>query len=244
MQDYNEAASGDAASIRKYALLMAGGSGLRAGGDLPKQMQPLLGVPMLIYSIRAFLEEDANCRIILVLNDSCREQWLRIAAEYPDAERLIICGGGKDRLQSVINGLRTIPPGQGRCYVAIHDAARPMLTPELVRRGWECALEKGSAVPVVPEVNSLRYLPSGNISDKDSKALDRARYYAVQTPQIFEVESIKNAYSRGLRPEFTDDASVYEAAGGVINLYEGSPENFKVTNPIDFLLASAVLASR
>lgn len=225
-----------------YALLMAGGSGLRAGGGIPKQMRSLDGVPMLIYSIRAFREANPLMRIILVLNDKCRDSWEKVCMDCPEARDVEVCSGGADRLESVKNGLAYIRDtfdAPDDALVLVHDAARPMVDVALIRRGLETARKNGTAVPVVPEVNSLRECVGGHW-----QAADRANFRVVQTPQIFRFDILEEGYAADMRPEFTDDASVCEAAGYKIALYEGTPENFKVTEPLDFVMAEAVLKSK
>lgn len=232
----------DGASVRHYVLLMAGGSGLRAGGGVPKQMRPLNGVPMLVYSIRAFRKENVSSKIILVLNDSCLDDWKRIQMEFPETEGVEVCSGGVDRLGSVKNGLKYIREtydAPGNVFVSVHDAARPMVDVELIRRGLETASRNGTAVPVVPEVNSLRECVQGHW-----QSADRANFRVVQTPQIFRFDILEEGYAAEMRPEFTDDASVCEAAGYKIALYDGSPENFKVTEPLDLVMAEAVLKAK
>lgn len=240
-----EASSSVDASIStdRCVLLMAGGSGLRAGGDIPKQMQTVAGLPMLMWSIKAFRSVCEDTFIVLVMNPECRDLWNSRLADFGDEYKVDgICDGGKDRLESVRNGLKYLED-TGRLtaesLIAVHDAARPMITPDVIRRGWECAKVKGSGVPVIPEVNSLRYAEGGK-----SRALDRSKYLVVQTPQIFRSDIILKAYNKGMSPEFTDDASVVEGDGEEVSLYEGDPSNLKVTTPVDFLLAEAILKDR
>lgn len=243
-----EAVSGDSASFRHFVLLMAGGAGLRAGGDLPKQMQPLNGVPMLLYSIRAFKNAFPETIIMLVLNKSCIDEWHNIARQYGEVSDVLVCYGGANRLESVKNGLDTLQdkfglrPGD---IVAVHDAARPLVTVSLISQGWDSCKENGSAVPVVPEVNSLRYVDNPDaLALSDSHFVIRSHYFVVQTPQFFEACKLMEAYNRPLSPEMTDDASVFESAGNHISLYKGDERNIKVTHPDDFVIASALLALR
>ncbi|MCM1291107.1 MAG: 2-C-methyl-D-erythritol 4-phosphate cytidylyltransferase [Prevotella sp.] len=226
----------------KYCLIMAGGAGVRAGGNVPKQMQCVNGVPMLLWSIAAFRREDANVKIIVVLNKDCQMLWDDISTDYVTARGVEICYGGKDRLQSVINGLEYIRIRYGvsdDSYVAVHDAARPMVRENVIKRGWDMAIRNGSAIPVVTEANSLRF-----VDGEDSSSVDRSKYRIVQTPQVFKVSELLDAYKGMLLPEYTDDASVYESSGRKVSLYEGDPANFKVTTPVDFVLAEAVLKNR
>ena len=242
--------------MKKFAVIVAGGSGLRAGGDMPKQFQKLLGIPMLWWSVRAFRAEDPATNIVVVVHRDYLHSFDELVlSALPDEERLSVnlVEGGADRLASVSAGLREClrlcemdcePDRVDRgeefaIYVAVHDAARPMLTPDLIRRGWEAVRETGGAVPVVPVVDSLR-----EVVDDKSRSVDRARFRAVQTPQVFDLRQLYSAYSDipdSVRPGLTDDASVAEMAGIGITLFPGCPVNMKVTGPQDFALAETLL---
>ncbi|MDX1283549.1 MAG: 2-C-methyl-D-erythritol 4-phosphate cytidylyltransferase [Draconibacterium sp.] len=141
--------------------------------------------------------------------------------------------GGKNRFQSVKNGLEKITD-EG--IVFIHDGVRPLVSVETLKNCYSTALEKGNALPVVPVTESIRF------AEKDeSKAVDRSKYYLVQTPQTFKVSQIKKAYKNALSEDFTDDASVLEADGEKIQLVEGNRENIKITFQSDLDIASVLL---
>lgn len=226
--------------MKKYAVVLAGGSGLRAGGEVPKQFQKVGGLPLLWWAVRAFHEEDPHTEIHLVMHPGFFDLWDILASELPEADseiRVELVCGGRDRLESVRNGIERIPAEED-ALVAVHDAARPAVTPELIRRGWEEARQTKCAIPVVKMTDSIRLL-----EPPYSKALDRSRYVRVQTPQVFRADVLKESYSRELTPDMTDDASVVEKAGYDISLFEGDERNIKVTNPIDFLLAEIILSA-
>ena len=124
--------------------------------------------------------------------------------------------------------------------MAVHDAARPLITPAMITLGWETAMRHNSAVPVVPLADSIRETYPGG-----SHAADRAHFRLVQTPQIFNIRLLKSAYGK-IDPEdvpsqLTDDASVIEAIDQSVTLYDGIPENIKITTPIDFIVAEALM---
>lgn len=230
---------------KKYAIIVAGGVGNRAGGFIPKQFQELEGVPVLWWSVRAFRKEDPETRVILVLHPDYQGVWEEIHSRLPEEERGIeieIAHGGKSRAESVRNGLAQIPGNgeEGTALVAVHDAARPMLSPELIRRGWESAAENGAAIPVCDMIDSMRELDGSG----ESRAVDRSRYVRVQTPQVFELGLLKRGYRQELTSAMTDDASVVEAMGQRIALFEGDEANIKVTNPIDFAIARVLIGKR
>ncbi len=224
--------------MHKYAIIVAGGEGNRAGGVVPKQFQLIAGIPMLWWSVRAFHAEDPDTRIILVLHPGFFDEWDLLYAELPEADRKIdvhISCGGRSRLESVRNGLMSVPDGND-ALVAVQDAARPLVSVEMISRGWLAAEESGAAVPAVGMTDSIR-----RIEDGISISVPRKDYVKVQTPQIFDASLLKNAYEGTLSDLMTDDASVVEAAGHKISLYEGSPYNMKVTEPLDIKIAETLI---
>lgn len=227
--------------MKRHALILAGGEGRRAGGDLPKQFVELLGIPILWWSVIAFHEENPETTISIVMHPGFFDDWDIMVGELPEAVRDIpvrLVAGGRSRGESVRNGLMNLGAA-GDDLVAVHDAARPLLTPAMISRGWDAAIRNGNAVPAVPVTNSLR-----KISGEDSEAVDRSEYVAVQTPQIFRYGTLKKAYALPEEKSFTDDASRVQALGERIFLYKGEPSNIKVTNPDDFAIARVLLERR
>lgn len=220
--------------MRKYAVIVAGGSGTRLGGDIPKQFRILEGRPLVWWSLRAFHAEDAATRIILVVPSHLIDMWRGLFDGLPEKEKIehTIVGGGATRTESVENGLRMID-ANGEALVAIHDAARPLVNLQIVRNGWAAALKYKAAVPVVPVTDSLRML-----TKEGNKAIDRSDFVAIQTPQVFDASLLLKAYAEREGATLSDDASVVENAGTKIHLYEGSPLNIKVTNPGDIEVAA------
>lgn len=239
--DYND--------MDKYALIVAGGVGNRAGGELPKQFHSLKGHPMLWWAMKAFKEAEADSHIIIVMHPDYIEIWKEIFNSLPCSELIphALCQGGKTRAESVANGLKKIKEigADGDSVIMIHDAARPLVTPEIIKRGL-ASLKKGrGAIPVIRSVNSLRILDNKNMSlyEATSRSVDRALYVEVQTPQIFHLSTISPLYEEASDLTlFTDDASVAEGAGVPIDLFEGDAINLKVTHPTDFKIAEAILA--
>lgn len=231
--------------MRKFALVLAGGVGSRAGSSTPKQFLPLCGRPVLWWSMRAFLEQDPGTTVILVLHPGHFADWDASLSQLPAAERLQhrLCPGGADRTSSVGNGLKTvysILSDEGidpeEAFVAVHDAARPVIDAAFVARGWETVRQGLVAVPVVPCASSLRLVSP----DGSSEAVNRSLYREVQTPQVACAADLIRAYS-GVKGSFTDDASLLQAAGCGVDLYEGSPRNIKITYPDDIRIAEILL---
>lgn len=199
------------------------------GGGIPKQFRSLCNRPLLWWSISAFHKENPDTKIIVVLPEQYVSLWNELFSNLPNEERFEheITTGGSSRTESVCNGLALITDPDS--IVAVHDGARPMVTTELISEGWDTALHYGACVPVVPVTDSLRKLIR-----EDSEAVDRSDYVAVQTPQVFQTGLLQDAYKKARGSNFTDDASVVENSGHKIKLFKGSPDNIKVTHPMDF----------
>lgn len=231
--------------MRKYVLIVAGGKGLRMGGDLPKQFIPLEGKPVLMHTLEAFHRWDASARLVLVLPEDHQPYWNMLCREIGCKAPHRIANGGETRFHSVRNGLellseeiRITSEGNGKALIAVHDGVRPFVSSEVIATCFEEAGKSGAAIPVTPMIDSLRETdPDG------SHPVDRSRYFAVQTPQVFDAELLLKAYSQEFTPLFTDDASVVEAMGHAIRLVTGNRENIKLTTPFDLLVAKALLAS-
>lgn len=229
--------------MKKTAIIVAGGSGLRAGGDIPKQLQVLAGEPVFAHSIRAFRKHDPATRIILAVNAAYTDMFRACVSSMQQALKFdcTIVEGGSTRAGSVLNALKAMAD-EADMLVAVHDAARPLVSETTIARGWELAQMYGAAVPVVPLTDSIRHIDPQGVSH----AACRAEYVAVQTPQVFRREVLMHAYSllqEGTIPadKVTDDASVAELAGYKINLYEGQSDNFKITGPHDLAIANLVI---
>ena len=223
----------------KYAIIVAGGVGSRSGDSVPKQFHDICGHPMLWWTLKAFHNENPDTGLIVVMHPDFMEYWKEIAGE--DCPIHLLIPGGATRKDSVASGLSLIPD-YAHGLVAVHDAARPLATRKLIEEGWEEAAKFGAVIPGVPVSDSLR---EGTADD--SKSVDRSRYFSVQTPQVFDITLLKDAYRKTEERDarlFTDDASVAEAAGNRIHIYEGDPVNIKVTYPGDFRIAADILMNR
>lgn len=226
-----------------YGIIVAGGSGSRYGGSLPKQYLPMGrdGRPVLMHSIDAMLAVCLPENLRIVIAGDCLELWQKLSEASPLYASLRTVCGGTSRWQSVHNGLASLPPTAPGDIVLIHDGARPVVPPEVVRAVAEVAATRYAAVPAVAVTDSLRCLDD----DGTSHAVDRSRYYAVQTPQGFDLEMLRRAYAAPYSPTYTDDASVFEAAFDTpVALVPGSPENIKITYSGDIERATEILSTR
>lgn len=220
-----------------YAVIVAGGSGSRMQSQLPKQYLQLLGKPILIHTLEAFKNVSDNIQLILVLPENDIEYWRGLCLEQQFSAPHLLVAGGETRFQSVKRGLAHVPD---EALVAIHDGVRPLITQHLIMEAYAMAAQTGSAVASVPLKDSLRQLTE----DKTNQSVDRQHFRLVQTPQTFRAAAIRSAYQLPEQANFTDCASVAEAAGLIIHLAEGSYQNLKITTPEDLLFAEAILRQR
>ncbi len=215
----------------RYVIVVAGGKGLRMGSDLPKQFMDLKGKPILVRTLEAFYHHDPAIRIILVLPESHQAHWKKLTTDYSLDLPIRIVSGGTERFHSVKNGLDTI---EEEGLVAVHDAVRPLIDPDIIENTYQSAEENGAAISVVKLKESLR-----QIDGERSNAVSRENYRLVQTPQVFKTTLLKQAYEQPYQSDFTDDASVVEKFGHPVALVEGSYKNIKITTPEDMALAKA-----
>ncbi len=219
--------------MKKYAIIVAGGKGLRMGSELPKQFLLLRGKPLLMHTLAAFKQADADTALLLVLPSSHRTYWQSLCETYEFDLPIQLIDGGETRFHSVKNGLEAVPEG---ALVAIHDGVRPLVSTALIDRAFAQAAEQGGVIPTIALVDSIRCITA----EGGSKAVDRSAYLAVQTPQCFQSTLLKGCYNQPYQDTFTDDASVYEAAGHTICCVAGERENIKITTPMDLKIAETV----
>ena len=222
--------------MKKYAIIVAGGTGSRMGGTLPKQFMLLKDKPLIYYSIKTFLEAYDDLQIILVLPVAYMDVGQEIIDAWFDKERIRITAGGDTRFQSVKNGLKLV---EEESIVFVHDAVRCLVSQKLVHRCYESAAQTGSAIPVVRSKDSVRL-----VEEKTSDPIDRSKIAFVQTPQTFHSKIIIPAYQIDYKDKFTDEATVVEAYGLKVSLVEGEEENIKITNPMDLLIAEKIMEDR
>ena len=214
--------------MKAYAIIVAGGKGLRMGGDVPKQFLPINGKPILMHTIEAFRKGLDGIEIILVLPADQHEYWQKLCKDYNFYSPELIAKGGETRFHSVKNGLALLPDDED-AVVGIHDGVRPFVSKETIQRCYAAAAGGRAVVPVVPVVETIRQI----LPDGKSITRPRDEYRLVQTPQTFPLVMLKKAYEQSYSETFTDDASVVEAMGEEILMVEGNRENIKITTPSD-----------
>ncbi len=222
-----------------YAIIVAGGKGLRMGTDLPKQFLPIGGRPVLMHTLEAFHHALPDIRLILVLPAEQQGLWDELCRRHAFTLQHSVVSGGATRFHSVSNGLSAIPASVSEAVVGVHDGVRPFVSADVIRRCYAAARQRDAVVPVVPVVETVRELTEGA-----SVTRDRSRFRLVQTPQTFRLSLLRRAYEQPYREAFTDDASVVEALGVDVTLVEGNRENIKITTPFDLTVAEALLTDQ
>ena len=219
--------------MKKFAVIVAGGSGNRMNSAVPKQFLQLKGKPVLLYTLNAFLDAYDDCGIILVLPADHLEHGLAIAQATGRAHRIQVTEGGDTRYRSVANGLSLV---DNDSIVFVHDAVRCLVSTALIHRCYESAVKHGNAVPAVAATDSIRIK-----TQQGARQVDRNNVFLIQTPQTFHAAELKKAFTRPYQETFTDEANVAEAAGATIHLVEGETTNIKLTRPVDLLIAEQIL---
>ncbi|MEO7307070.1 MAG: 2-C-methyl-D-erythritol 4-phosphate cytidylyltransferase [Ferruginibacter sp.] len=220
--------------MKKFAIIVAGGTGSRMNNTTPKQFLLLKGKPVLYYTINSFLQAYNDLQIILVLPEDHTAAGQEVIDAFFDYDRIQLAVGGRTRFHSVQSGLQLV---NEESMIFIHDAVRCLVSVDLIRRCYEAAIENGSAIPVIDSKDSVRL-----VTADDNEALERAAVKLVQTPQTFHSKILLPAYQIDYKDKFTDEATVVEAFGLKVKLVEGEENNFKITRPVDLVIAEHLLS--
>jgi 2-C-methyl-D-erythritol 4-phosphate cytidylyltransferase len=216
------------------AIVVAAGFGVRLGGEVPKAVRPLVGRPLVSWSVEALAAGGAT-EVVVVVGEGLQDVFTSALVDAPIPFRLVV--GGATRQESVARGIAALPPGD---VVLVHDAARPLVPAEVVR-GVVAAVRAGAAavIPVVPVTDTIR-----QVVEAGSVVVDRSGLRAVQTPQGFARDALVAAHAAANGRDFTDDAAVCEASGYEVVLVPGSRESLKITEPYDLAVAEAIVRGR
>lgn len=220
--------------MKKFAVLVAGGSGTRMNTELPKQFLSVNERPVLYYSIKSFLEAFDDIHIILVLPQDYVGLGNEIVSSYFANKNILITVGGSSRFHSVKNGLNKV---EGDSVVFVHDAVRCLVSSDLIVRCYYQAFELGSAIPAINSKDSIRI-----VEDGVNRTVNRSDIRLIQTPQVFKSDILLKAYEVPYQDTFTDEASVVEHSGHKVELIEGEINNIKITFPIDIVIAEKLLS--
>jgi 2-C-methyl-D-erythritol 4-phosphate cytidylyltransferase len=223
------------------AVIAAGGSGKRFGLKTPKQFLPIHGIPMIFHTLRAFERASSIDRIIAVLPEEdlarLNEKELR---KYGITKIVCAVKGGDTRQASVGNGLEAVEGNPD--FVAIHDAARCLVTPELIDRTVAACEAWDGAIASLPVRDTLKLVDGEHILRTEP----REQLWGMQTPQVFRYTFIRDAYRKAATEGFaaTDDAAVAEHAGGRVRVVKGATQNLKITYPEDLRIAERILEDK
>jgi 2-C-methyl-D-erythritol 4-phosphate cytidylyltransferase len=218
--------------MEKYAIIVAGGSGSRMKTELPKQFIMLHGKPVFQYSLEAFKAHDPLTNLILVVPDTYQQMAENQCRKYFSGHVEIVTGGAT-RFESVKNGLSKVT---STGWVAVHDAARPMITSAFISSLFAEAEKSGSAIPAVTVNDTIRQW-----NGESYVVVDRNNLRAMQTPQIFSCLHLKKAFEQAYNESFTDEAIVMESAGFRICITQGMEGNLKITHTADLKIAELQL---
>ncbi|MFY9278348.1 MAG: 2-C-methyl-D-erythritol 4-phosphate cytidylyltransferase [Caldicoprobacterales bacterium] len=225
-----------------YAIILAAGKGTRMKEKVNKMFLPLRGKPIIAHTLEAFYSLDIIEGIVLVVSageeDMMKE---RVLSLYPSKKPVMIVEGGEERQYSVYNGLKSLPSSTK--LVAIHDGARPLITPRVIGKSFEVAEKFGAAVAGMPVKDTIKRVDTGG---KVLETPDRSYLWLVQTPQTFSYSLIMEAHNKAMEDKFlaTDDSTLVERLGRDVYMIEGGYDNIKVTTPEDIAIAEEILTTR
>jgi 2-C-methyl-D-erythritol 4-phosphate cytidylyltransferase len=222
--------------MKKYAVIVAGGSGTRMGNVTPKQFLLLKGKPVLWYTMDSFLRAYEDMHIILVLPTDHLKKGEKIINQLDAESKVSMVEGGNTRFDSVRAGLKKV---ENDSVVFVHDGVRCLISVPLIRRCYNQAVEKGSAIPAVAATDSIRIVKNGS-----HYTSDRQQVRIIQTPQTFLSDIILPAFEQEYNDAFTDEATVVEAFGTVVYLTDGEYDNIKITRPVDLIIAERIIEDR
>ncbi len=229
--------------MKVSAIIVAAGAGTRFGTRPPKQFLDLGGRPVLLWSLEVFDRSPLIKEIVVVVPSSEKETAINIIEGRIHNEPIKVVLGGATRQDSVKSGLDAVDPGIE--WIAVHDAARPLVTDMQIEAVCLMAHEIGAAILALPIQDTVKEVDKTGLIIRSH---DRSRLYLAQTPQVCRRQDLESAYSlrgdRGMIIKATDEAGLLEALGITIGVVRGSPNNLKITTQEDFKIAEALIASR
>ncbi len=213
---------------------MAGGSGKRMQSSLPKQFMLLGGEPVVARTINTFAEALPGAEIVVVLPEEHIAMWKNLAARFDVAAHKCVAGGS-ERFHSVKAGIKALC--ENTTSIFVHDGVRALVTKKLIIRAALAVEQHEAVIPVIDVVDSYR-----RVTAEGSEIVPRSELRIVQTPQVFDSKTLREAYEQEFDASFTDDASVVERLGIAITLIEGERSNIKLTTPEDMEWAESLLS--
>lgn len=228
-----------------YAAILAGGKGTRMGGDIPKQFLKIDNVPIIIHTIRRFVECVSVDAIVVCVPFDYLEYTSNLISEYSDIyNKVSITEGGTDRTGSLVNACRffdkkkSISPDD---VIITHDCVRPFVTSEMIESSISSARKYGGATAAVPSVDTICISSDGRIIDS---VPNRTTLYSVQTPQTFmmkEFSELLYSLTDDEKAGITDASAVFRMRGKNVAISQGSPSNIKITHSNDIGAAESII---
>lgn len=219
-------------------IILAAGQGKRMNAGKNKMFLEIAEIPLLIHTLKVF-DEDHYCKkIILPINASEKSDIEGLLQRYSFNKTIEIVNGGKERQNSVYNGLQAVDKHDDS-IVLVHDGARPFVKQETIAQLVEMAAHKGSAIPGVRVKDTIKRVQDGQVID----TVERSSLWAVHTPQAFRLSTLKKAHKHAVEKDYlgTDDASLVEALGEKVYMVEDHYLNIKITTPEDLYFAEAII---
>lgn len=226
--------------MQTEVIVVAAGKGTRMGTDMKKQYLPLAGAPILVRTLQTLAACPSIDRILIVAAEEDLDYVHELVREHRVEKISRIVPGGQERQDSVLYGIKAVHPETE--YIAVHDAARPLVTIDEVEAVIETAKQRGAGTLGVPVKDTIKRVERGQVRE----TLPREQLWAVHTPQAFQREVLEEAHRRSqLEGGFgTDDASLVEWAGYPVRMVQGSYENLKITTPEDLIIAETLWEKR
>jgi len=221
-------------------IIPAAGQGKRMGAGKNKLLLTLEGVPVLIHTLKVF-DSDLECSgIILAIHPDDEAEFKLLLKEYGIHKVSSLVIGGKERQESVYNGLKVLGSFEG--VVLVHDAARPFIKAETIHALVEAASKQGGAIVAVPVKDTIKKAVNSQVIE----TVERSSLWAVQTPQAFRVSILLEAHNKAVSEQFigTDESSLVERLPHQVAIIEGDYDNIKLTTPEDLYFAEAILRKR
>jgi 2-C-methyl-D-erythritol 4-phosphate cytidylyltransferase len=220
------------------AIIPAAGVGIRMGGETPKQFLSLEGVPIFVHTLRKFTASDVIDEVYLALRDEDMDRATRDIDREHFSKPVRLVLGGSTRQETVARALAELPPPTE--VVVVHDAVRPFIELEMIRRVTEAARKDGAAILGIPSVDTIKQVERQTILG----TIPRERIVLAQTPQAFRYSILKEAFARAEADGFmgTDESSLVERMGQTVAVLMGSDRNIKITKPSDLPLARLYIA--
>ncbi|WP_409296444.1 2-C-methyl-D-erythritol 4-phosphate cytidylyltransferase [Peribacillus sp. SCS-26] len=218
-------------------IIPAAGRGTRMKADRNKLLLPLKGTPLIVYTIKVFSNDPSCRRIILPVASGDMESLEEIINGHSFGKPIQLIAGGKERQDSVYNGLMALGETEG--MVLVHDGARPFIQQNQIEALVRTASSSGAAILAVPVKDTIKRALDNTVIE----TVERSSLWAVQTPQAFRISLLKEAHSEAKKTHFlgTDEASLIEKLGHSVSVVEGNYDNIKITTPEDLYFAEAIL---